>query len=673
MIRTLSEDTIQKIAAGEVIERPVSVVKELVENAIDAGAKQIEVVITSGGKDHIRVSDDGSGIEADQFETAFLRHATSKIADFDDLYRIHSLGFRGEALASIIAVAKVRATTKTESDAYGTELRYANSELLSKQPIGTTRGTSIEVDEIFYNLPVRRQFLKSSTAESNHITALLYSLAIGNPTISLRYVKDDRLVFQTERQNSLLENLLVLFGKAYHDAALPFDMENETYHIQGYIGDNTFYRGNRQMQFLYVNSRLVEDEEITAALEEEYRSIIPNGRFPGFQLFIETDPKNIDINIHPNKKKVNFAEKTALLADIKKAVARTLSEGRQVPDATIGSEGNKKASGNTATQKKSLLSQLQDSEQYQRVLDAYHQAEHTSSKETWNRENPEKAENKTDGERDPSFDMGDYLETLDLSGSVNEGNTGDAEAKQNDSTATATEHVRDAVERDATQGVQGTFGNDDMAPAEETATGETSEKPANKVFGREMRYVGILFRTYIVFEKDSDTLLLIDQHAAHERVNYERFLKAYADGEIVSQQLAMPETIHVDELRMQSFEEKEAAIQDMGFDVSTFGNDTLVLRAVPSLFHAPENRSLLFDLLDLDWEKGTSLDRQIHTLATKACKASVKQGDVLSYEEVMSLYAALQRCDNPLSCPHGRPTMLELSKRDLEKMFVRIK
>lgn len=643
MIRTLSEDTIQKIAAGEVIERPVSVVKELVENAIDAGAKEVEVEIVDGGKALIRVADDGSGIESDQFETAFLRHATSKIEDFDDLYRIHSLGFRGEALASIIAVAKVRATTKTAEDAFGTELRYANSILENRQPIATTRGTSIEVAEIFYNLPVRQKFLKSGTAESNHITSLLYSLAIGNPDASFRYIKDHRLVFQTQRTNTLLENLMVLFGKEYRAQALRIEAENADYKIHGYVGDNTFYRGNRQMQFLYVNQRLVDDEEICFAIEEEYKSMIPNGRFPGFQLFIETDPKNIDINIHPNKKKVNFSEKKPLLQTLKEAVANTLTIGNAVPSLQGG-----EASSDSIQNKgkaKTLLTQLQDSERYKKVLEAYHKSKDLQLAPGTARRNPFEATDVRQGDPEElvaPIDISEYLSISEVSSSS------------------------------LSSGLEGMGGVDHLREATIQESVHETNVRASDVYGMP-HYIGTLFRTYLAFEKDAETLLLIDQHAAHERINYERFISDYHKREIVSQQLAFPETIPVDELRMASFIDRQNAIRAMGFDVESFGHDTLILRAVPSLFQMPENRSLLFDLLDMPWDGGMALEDQVHTLATKACKASVKQGDTLNVHEVEHLYRALHECEYPLSCPHGRPTMVELKKKALEKLFVRIK
>lgn len=333
-IRKLDQYTIEQIAAGEVIESPFSVVKELVENSIDAKAKNITVEIKNGGKTYIRVTDDGSGIDKDDLKLAFEKHTTSKIVHFEDLYDIYSLGFRGEALSTIVSVANVRAITKTSDANIGSKIDFTNNKI-NESSIATNTGTSIEVLNIFANLPARYKFLKSDLAESNAITKLMYSLALGYNNIGFKYIKDDRLEFKTTANESLNLRIYNLLDDNLKDELIEIDASNEIYSINGFISSSNYYRASRSLQYLYVNNRLVDSPLIINTIENEYRTYIPNGRFPALFLFVSTNPKNLDINVHPNKRTIKFIYEDDLLSLLRECIYKSLSENMYPNKITI--------------------------------------------------------------------------------------------------------------------------------------------------------------------------------------------------------------------------------------------------------------------------------------------------------------------------------------------------
>ena len=322
----LDDKTIEQIAAGEVIESPVSIIKELVENSIDAKAKNIIVEIKNGGKSYIRVTDDGIGIDEDDFERAFKRHATSKIKDFSDLYKIFSLGFRGEALSSIVSCADVKAVSKTKNQDIGKKLEFKNGKLESINSIATNKGTSIEVFNLFSNLPVRRKFLGSDINESNKISKIIQALALGYDNISFKFIKDNRLVFQTLESDSLKNRIFKLIDDNLKDNPIKIRSKNSLYDISGYISSTNYYRGNRSFQYIFVNNRLIENSNITKTVENNYKSLIPNQRFPVFFLFITTNTSNIDVNIHPNKKEIKFTYEDSLLELLEDDISKFLHD-----------------------------------------------------------------------------------------------------------------------------------------------------------------------------------------------------------------------------------------------------------------------------------------------------------------------------------------------------------
>ena len=378
----LDKDTVEKIAAGEVIESPLSIIKELVENSIDAGSRNITVEIKNGGKSYIRVTDDGVGIAREDIDLAFQKHATSKISKFDDLYTIASLGFRGEALPSIASVSKVVAISKTEDSEIGTKLDLTTKEN-KKSSIATNKGTSIIVEDLFYNMPARRKFLKSDMAEANKISKLMYAFAIGYKNISFKYIKDDRIQFQSNPNLNLKLKISDLLDNLLEENLIELHAKNSSYKITGQIGLPNYYRGNRSMQYIFVNDRLVEDEEITKIIEDQYQGLIPQGRFPAFFIFIYTDPKNIDVNIHPNKKLVKYSYEDELLELIIDNVKNLLKAKQEIQSINI--KENKK-------------DEFLDFTDYKAILDKY------SPTNTLVREDEEAYDNEIEAKNSNFFD-----------------------------------------------------------------------------------------------------------------------------------------------------------------------------------------------------------------------------------------------------------------------------
>lgn len=336
----LDKKTIEKIAAGEVIESPVSIVKELVENSIDANAKNIVVEIKNGGKSYIRVTDDGIGIDEDDFKRAFKRHATSKIKDFSDLYDLFTLGFRGEALSSIVACANIKAISKTKNQNLGKELIFENGNIKSYNSIATNIGTSIEVYDLFSNLPVRRKFLSSDINESNKIAKIMQALALGYKDVSFKFIKDNRLIFHTLKEQAMDNKIIELLDENLKDNLIKIEIQNSLYKIKGFISKVNYYRGNRSFQYIFVNNRLIENEDISKAIENEYKTLIPNQRFPAFFIFIETNSNNIDVNIHPNKKEIKFTYQNELIDLLEYKISKILYENINIREVKV-SEKNK--------------------------------------------------------------------------------------------------------------------------------------------------------------------------------------------------------------------------------------------------------------------------------------------------------------------------------------------
>ncbi len=582
-IRLLDEDTINKIAAGEVIERPASAVKELVENSIDAGATKILIEVEEGGKSLIKVTDDGCGIEAEDLPLAFQKHATSKITGAKDLERIETLGFRGEALASIASVARsIEVYTKTRSASTGTYLRIEGGRIVEKKEIGYPMGTSISVRELFYNVPARRKHLKSRDAELVHIVDAVTEMAIINYGISFELFSGKRTLFKSSRSSSWDGVLLKIFDLKTMKGMMPFNAEGRGWRLNGAAGDPLSTRSSPDRIFVYVNGRPVYSRALTAALRDAYRSIIPTGRSPIAVLSLEIGPELVDVNVHPTKREIRLLREEEISSAITEAVSnalRTKSEAEPL-----------KETPRVEMPEMQGTVMIQSSEQKTLPLEI----------------------------------VGEGVET-----------------------SVATEVPVDSDVLDATYAL--------VTPA----------VPQIKILGQ-------VKKLYILAESDQG-MLIIDQHAAAERIRFER-LKALYSQKNISQELAEPVTIELapnEQILIDSWKE---VLQEIGFDIAPFGGKTYHVRAVPALGRRLESPEAVHDVLRALFTLGkvgpkdTSREDILKLLA---CRGSIKSGRELSIQEMRDLVSNLYSCQNHLTCPHGRPVMVSLTQVELERLFSR--
>lgn len=615
-IKLLDNKTIEKIAAGEIIERPSSIVKELLENSIDAGAKNIVIEIKNGGKSYIRITDDGSGIDEDDLDLAFKRHSTSKISSLDDLYKTRSLGFRGEALASISTVAKVEVMTKTIKGIGGIHAIVEEGEIIYKETVGSPKGTTMIVKDLFYNLPVREKFLNSDLIEGNHITDIIYKIVLGNFETSIKFIKDNKIILKTSRNNNMRDHIYSILGKEFSEDLISIKGETEDFKIKGYFSNNKLYRSNRSHQYVYVNNRYINNKSIRDIIEKNYKSIIPLNRFPVFILFVDIDPSIIDVNIHPTKQEISFVNQIELIEKIDELLEEYLYSSVSIPGIKFKEEKTK-----------------------------------------FNKENlPLLYEKEMNGEED--IIIKDLTQNKDLS-YKHEPESGFG-------------HVKSPYKKDPLK-------NEDLQiemSDEVRDVGTIYEEEAadiRNIFSN-LEPLAVIFNTYILGEdKRNEKIYFIDQHAAHERIMYEKYLNEFNNESIVSQQLINSEIINLTSIEMDKFLVNIDVFEKLGFDANEFGTNSVAIRSVPLIFGKPNIKSLFYDILDnLDNNIESSYDTKIDKIMKLACVNAIRGGDKMSEAEILSLFHQLKKTKNPNSCPHGRPTILEMDKKDIEKAFLRI-
>lgn len=587
----LDSETIEKIAAGEVIESPLSIIKELVENSMDAGSKNITVEIKNGGKTFIRVTDDGIGIDRDEIDLAFEKHATSKIRKFDDLYSITSLGFRGEALPSIAAVSKVVAISKTEESPIGTKLDLTCKETI-KTSIATNKGTSIIVKDLFYNIPARRKFLKSDIAESNKISKLMYAFAIGYKDISFKFIKDNRIEFQSNPNLELKLRISDLLDNLLEENLFNIKAKNNSYRIEGEIGLSSYYRGNRSMQYIFVNDRLIEDEEITKTIEYQYQGLIPQGRFPAFFIFIYTDPKNIDVNIHPNKKQVKYSYEDELLELISENVKKLLKSKLEINSINI---------------KEDKKDEYLDFTDYKAILEKYSPAEMLVNEDVKS--------------YDDKNDNNDFFKT------------------ENPLTYE--------------------FSTENNIKENENSFIEDISIPT---------YKASIFKRYSIFE-DKDKLYILDHRRAEEKIKMSQFINEFRNKEVVSQLLLNPIKINLNKIDIDRFEEKKDIFERLGFDIELISSSSLIIRQIPFIFNVPEDDKFFYEILDLT--DGLNNGLLANKLRHLVRSLSFRKGYDINENEAIELYKNLLNEENPYKTYDGKPTIISLEDKDLEKYFER--
>ena len=687
-IHVLDNGTIDKIAAGEVVERPASVVKELVENAIDAGATAITVDIKQGGIAFIRITDNGYGIPKDQIRKAFLRHATSKITNVEDLLSCASLGFRGEALSSISAVSMVELVTKQKDTLMGVRYVLEGTEEKEMEDIGVPDGTTIIVRNIFFNTPVRRKFLKTPQTEASYISELMEHLAMSKPDISFKYVINGQLKFHTSGNGDLKEIIYRIYGRDITKELLPVHFSGEELSISGFIGKPTINRSNRNFENFFVNHRYIKSDIIGKSIEEAYRPFLMQHKFPFAILHFEMNPDTIDINVHPTKMEIRFSKPNDLYQIIMKIVAETLSMQELIPEVTIDipQKKNPAQSLKDPTEKSKIkeariehLITEEDKYQPDIVYDAEKQNATSDKVNTVNYEKrnaPEPFEivrQQKDCVKEEASYQTDSADKIDIKGSS--------------STIKPLKNV-ESIQHNIFHTFQNTIiaNPDSEKPVSDIIKSKDHilvEKPTqldlfdDKLLTKEARpyykILGQIFDTYwlIAF---SDKLFIMDQHAAHEKVKYESLIKKLKNKEITSQKINPPVIVTLTSKEESTVKTYLSYFTDLGFEIEEFGGNEYAIRGVPTDLYGRNEKEFFEEILSELEENTISRNPQIieKKIASMACKAAVKGNNNLTVEEAGALLDQLLELENPYHCPHGRPTIISMSKYEIEKKFKRI-
>lgn len=631
-INILPKEVYQLIAAGEVVERPSSVVKEMIENSVDAGAKNITVEIKNGGSTYIRITDDGCGIARSEVKKVFISHATSKIKVSDDLDKIGTLGFRGEAMASISAVAKVQLLTRTPDEEIGTRYEIAGGQELDFSDAGCPVGTTIVVADIFFNTPARMKFLKKDVTEANAVAGVVERIAVSHPEISFRFIRDGKQTLITSGNGDLKSTIYSVFGREFANSLIPVDYEINNMHVSGFVTKPSMSRKSRGMQFFFINSRLVKSQTAMAALEQAYRNSIMVGRFPGCVLNIECNSSFVDVNVHPAKIEVRFANEKPVFELVYYGVKNAI-EMLDTPK-----EAHFSAPRPTQTTVNGKIDFFKPKEE---VPTQMHFKQESNPDDFWRVASPDVVRDKSP----KSEEAQNYVEE----------STTTAKLDLSKFTKPATSNEQQANNEPETQ--------EQTKPLPKQEKAESVEVP-------DFRLVGEIFKTYIIIEMDGDCYM-IDKHAAHERMNFEA-LKAST--EIVSQVLLSPVAVRL------SREEYNAVLSNLdlyskcGFAIEDFGNSTVLVRECPSILDGEDVSGLVEETASklLDGKTDITPEQMDWIFHSASCRAAVKAGDKTSPYEMELFVKKLLANPNIRYCPHGRPVMIKLSKYDIEKQFGRI-
>lgn len=614
-IAILNQETIDKIAAGEVVERPCSVVKELVENAIDAGSTAITVEIKEGGISFIRITDNGCGIERDQVAVAFYRHSTSKIRSAEDLLTVKSLGFRGEALSSISAVARVELITKTYDELTGTRYVIEGSKELSNEEIGAPDGTTFIVKDLFYNVPARRKFLKTAQTEGSYISDMVEKLALSHPDISFKFINNNQTKLHTSGNGNRKDIIYHIFGREISSSLLEVKHECEYFKVEGFIGKPVITRGNRNYENYFINGRYVKSNILSRAIEEAYKSFLMQHQYP-FTVLYFTFFSELDVNVHPTKMELRFDNNNEIYVELCDTIYAILSHKEMIPEVPVDS---------TPAPKKIV-------HEYKEPI-------------------PEPFEKRRINEVRAAESRSVYGQSV--TSTVKNYSATEPAAKAPE-TSTAYEPAQ------VVTGTQQTLGDYDKVFLTESAK-------------KQFSIIGQLFKTYWLIEFE-DKLYIIDQHAAHEKVLYEKTMVRLANKDFTSQRISPPIVMTLDAKESEMLEKYRPQIEQFGYEVEHFGGKEYMISAIPDNLFNIDMKDLFIEMLD-DFYNATGRqtpDIITEKVASMSCKAAVKGNDKLTLPEINELIDELLSLDNPYNCPHGRPTIISMSKYEIEKKFKRI-
>lgn len=683
-IHILDSETIDKIAAGEVVERPSSVVKELVENAVDAGADAVTVEIRDGGIELIRVTDNGCGMEQGQLRTAFLRHATSKIESAEDLTRISSLGFRGEALSSIAAVARVEVVTRTGGSLSGSRIFLEGAREVEFGEVGAPEGTTFLVRNLFFNTPVRRRFLKQPATEGGYIADLMEHLALSRPDISFKLVIGNQLRFHTSGSGDLREVIYRIYGREAAEALVPIQAENAGIRVEGYLGKPVQVRSNRNFEIYFINGRFIRSNIVARALEEGYREYLMQHKFPMCVLHITMDAETVDVNVHPTKMDVRFIDGPGFSEFLTSAVKQTLQRREMIPEAFLSGDKERKAAENEERRLREKERTPEPFEQrrvqeYRVMEESRYEADHPRKQDFLH--NPVWARVKGTEDAEAVKDC-----TLGESGRIPEPQPEPQSELQPEPEAAGEDQA--AEEFVFTETSEFAEFSQEIRESERISEGDAEpeapeslpvqlnlfeEKILTEDNRARFRIVGQVFETYWLVQFE-DKLLMIDQHAAHEKVNYERLMAQYREKKVLSQSLLPPVIVSLSGQEESVLRAHESVFRELGFEVEEFGGSEYALRSVPVDLYGCNEREMFLEVLD-QLAEGSGfggLRAAEEKIASMSCKAAVKGNRCLKTAEAEALIDELLTLDNPYNCPHGRPTIVTMTKGEMDRKFKRI-
>lgn len=654
-IHILDAATSNAIAAGEVIERPMSIVKELMENSLDAGATQITVEIQDGGIRLIRVRDNGCGMDEEDAKTAFICHATSKIRTLDELFSLHSMGFRGEALASIAAASRVTLSTKEPLAEKGTCVKYEGGQFISCEPIGMPSGTTVEVRDLFYNLPARFKFLKKDQTEANYIQVLVERFILCHTDVSFKFIKNGKTVLQSPGNCDSQSALYSVYGKDIVSACRPIDSNIDGITVKGFAGLPKISRASRSEQIIFVNQRLIRSKTITSAIDAAYTNMLMKGKYAFVILDIYIPSQDLDVNVHPQKAEVRFSNESMIYRAVYHALVNTLSQEAMSVDYSFGKDPTEKAPATQAPATPAVSAPSVSKS----VVPA-----------------PKAEAPKADYFKNIGF------QNLYFNEPKKEYSVSDTTPKAPViSTPSVKEPVMpelpDVTESQAPSDVpevkqeSGQEVKQEAIPEVQELVVQTREESLHELVSS--RVIGTLFDTYILMESTDRTLIMVDQHAAHEKVLYEKLVAMEMEKKVVSQPLLAPAVVSLSRSDINFIEEHEQELSDIGFEISSLGDNELAIRSVPAQIDPQNVSSAFIDMID-EWMNAskTRNDALILSLATSACKAAVKGHDKLHDIEIKGLLEDLSKLKDPYHCPHGRPIVIRLSEKEIEKEFKRI-
>lgn len=716
MIKVLDQNTINKIAAGEVIEKPSSVIKELVENSIDSGATAVTVEVKGGGLSFLRVTDNGAGIKKDEVKLAFLRHATSKLVTVEDLLSISSLGFRGEALASIAAVAQVEMITKTADDVTGLRYQIHGGKEISSEEIGAPGGTTIIVRNLFYNTPARKKFMKTDATETSYIYDLMCRICMSHPEISFKFIANGTDKLFTSGNGKLRDIIYHIYGRDINSNLLEINAENDYMKISGYIARPCISRGNRSFEGYYVNHRYIKSAVLTKAIEDAFRTFVMIHKFPFTEINFQVRPDLLDVNVHPTKMELKFANSQDIYSFTYNAIRETLLFKELIPDVAPGKDpkpetfkqrdvGNAPEAFENKRREEIVRAEERTVPQSQpeqlRPAEPQSQPEQLRSAET--QTSPQQLcpiEPQTS-----SQPVRPVIEIIDETSSSN--NKGSDVIDNNKMEKPAGNYIyadrNNDLERDIVQNrnvVNESPAYTAPAPARPSVTAATQdstvsaasdaayiEEAGKKYVQQDMfqekfltkearakhRLIGQLFKTYWLIEYDGK-FFIMDQHAAHEKVKYEELMENYKNKKIYSQYLMPPAVVTLSAAEIEFLHENMEMFEALGYQIENFGGREFKLNAVPDNLFGLDGRELFIDFIAdaSSSAKKVTIDTFIHKLSTMACKAAIKGNTEISFKEADALIDQLLKLENPYTCPHGRPTVISMTEAEIEKKFKRI-